>query len=102
MKYSLYYTWDLEVDRDDFIPTAIDGEVTQFQLFTTKELLYEIMHGTKLRPAMILVVTDFLIRHQLLTPDLLTGGLDEYTAIIAALRHRKRVIVQYRNESNDY
>ena len=102
MKYSLYYTWDLEVDRDDFIPTAIDGEVTQFQLFTTKELLYEVLYGTKLRPAMILVVTDFLIRHQILTPDLLTGGLDEYTAIVAALRHRTRISVLYNYESNDY
>eukprot|EP00537_Pseudo-nitzschia_pungens_P018958 CAMPEP_0172401320 /NCGR_PEP_ID=MMETSP1061-20121228/49650_1 /TAXON_ID=37318 /ORGANISM="Pseudo-nitzschia pungens, Strain cf. pungens" /LENGTH=223 /DNA_ID=CAMNT_0013134919 /DNA_START=55 /DNA_END=726 /DNA_ORIENTATION=- len=93
MKQSLYYTWDMPVDRD-FVPHPADGEVAEFKLFSAEELEYEVRHGKRLRPAMILVVTDFLIRHGVITPD----NEPDYAEIIAAM-HRERLVLEYSTQA---
>ncbi|VEU38280.1 unnamed protein product [Pseudo-nitzschia multistriata] len=89
MKPSLYYTWDMQVGSN-FVPHPADGEVAKFQLFSAKELEHEVRNGDRLRPAMILVVTDFLIRHGVITPD----NEPDYAQILAAM-HRERLILDY-------
>jgi isopentenyldiphosphate isomerase len=90
MKQSLYYIWDMEVDRKTFIPHPADGEVETFELCTAKQLEYEVRYGDRLRPAMILVITDFLIRHGIITPD----NESDYAKINAAI-HRERLVLEY-------
>jgi len=89
MKPSLYYTWDMQVDRETFVPWPADGEVAVFELCSANQLEYEVRHGDRLRPAMILVVTDFLIRHGVITPD----NEPDYTQIILAM-HRERLVLE--------
>lgn len=90
MKPSLYYTWDMRVDRETFVPEPADGEVTAFELCSSEQLEYEVRHGDRLRPAMILVVTDFLIRHGVITPD----NEPDYAQILGAM-HRERLVLEY-------
>jgi len=87
LKQSLYYCWDLEVD-DSFVPHANDGEVAQFDLWSAAKLENEVRHGSRLRPAMRLVVTDFLIRHGVVTPD-----SESHYAKIQSAMHRERLIL---------
>jgi hypothetical protein len=68
LKHSLYYCWDMQVSSD-FVPTPTDGEVAKFELWNSETLLEEVQRGKRLRPGMRLVVTDFLIRHGVITPD---------------------------------
>uniref|UniRef100_A0A7S4K4A5 DUF4743 domain-containing protein n=1 Tax=Odontella aurita TaxID=265563 RepID=A0A7S4K4A5_9STRA len=87
MKQSLYHCWDLEVD-ENFLPYARDGEVTKFELWDSDKLEDEVRQGNNLRPAMRLVVVDFLIRHGIIKPD------DEQNyATIQAAMHRERLIL---------
>ena len=90
MKQSLYYTWDMEVDRETFVPWPADGEVAAFELCSAEQLEYEVRHGDRLRPAMILVVADFLVRHGVITPD----NEPDYAEILAAM-HRERLVLEY-------
>ena len=90
MKPSLYYTWDMQVDRKTFVPRPVDGEVSAFELCSADQLEYEVRHGNRLRPAMILVVTDFLIRHGVITPD----NEPDYAQILSAI-HRERLVLEY-------
>jgi hypothetical protein len=90
MKPSLYYTWDMQVDKKTFVPRPADGEVSAFELCPAKQLEYEVRHGDRLRPAMILVVTDFLIRHGVITPD----NEPDYAQILSAM-HRERLVLEY-------
>lgn len=89
MKQSLYYIWDMQVSGD-FVPEAADGEVAQFELCSTEQLEYDVREGTRLRPAMILVVTDFLIRHGIITPD----KEPDYANILAAM-HQDQLVFEY-------
>uniref|UniRef100_A0A7S2XRZ1 Uncharacterized protein n=1 Tax=Attheya septentrionalis TaxID=420275 RepID=A0A7S2XRZ1_9STRA len=86
MKQSLYYSWDLEVDAS-FRPIAVDGEVAQFRLWTASELEQEVRYGNNLRPAMRLVITDFLMRHGIITPDTESN----YTQIRNAMTNHRLV-----------
>lgn len=90
MKPSLYYTWDMQVDKKNFVPMPTDGEVSVFEVCSAKQLEYEVRHGDRLRPAMILVVTDFLIRHGVITPD----NEPDYAQILSAM-HRERLVLEY-------
>jgi len=90
MKQSLYYTWDMQVYRETFVPKSVDGEVATFELCTEQKLEYEIRYGNRLRPAMILVVTDFLIRHGVITPL----NEPDYKKIQIAI-HRERLVLDY-------
>ena len=87
MKQSLYYCWELQVDAN-FVPVANDNEVSKFELWDSQTLLEEVKFGNRLRPAMRLVVTDFLIRHGIITPD----NEPDYAKIQTAL-HRDRLIL---------
>lgn len=86
MKYSKYHLWDLKVSGD-FQPHAKDGEVQKFELWDANELLHEVKEGEKLRPAMRLVVTDFLIRHGIITAD-----NEPQLAEIQAAMHQERLV----------
>eukprot|EP00563_Minutocellus_polymorphus_P012627 CAMPEP_0181067156 /NCGR_PEP_ID=MMETSP1070-20121207/25720_1 /TAXON_ID=265543 /ORGANISM="Minutocellus polymorphus, Strain NH13" /LENGTH=336 /DNA_ID=CAMNT_0023147791 /DNA_START=75 /DNA_END=1081 /DNA_ORIENTATION=+ len=85
MKYSKYYIWDLEV-LQEFRPYAKDGEVQRFEVWDADQLLQEVKEGNRLRPAMRLVVTDFLIRHGIITPD-----KEPQLSEIQAAMHRERL-----------
>ena len=91
LKPSLYYTWDLQVDPNTFVPKPADGEVSVFELCSAEQLEHEVRHGDRLRPAMILVVTDFLIRHGIITPD----NEPDYARIISAM-HRERFVLEFK------
>jgi len=88
LKQSLYYCWELNVDDTPLEPKAIDGEVAKFELWNSTTLLEEVQSGSRLRPAMRLVITDFLIRHGIITPD----AEPDYVAIQTAL-HRDRLVL---------
>lgn len=64
MKRSIYYSFDLQVPFH-WTPTAIDGEVSEFQLYSIKELEEELRYGNSVRPAMRSVLLDFMIRRGL-------------------------------------
>ena len=75
---------------EDFEPRPNDGEVALFELWDSPTLIEEVANGDQLRPAMRLVVTDFLIRHGILThPGNHTKK--DHDAIQAAL-HRERLV----------
>ena len=65
MKRSLYYSGDLQVPNC-WVPTAVDGEVAEFKLYTMKELEDELRNGNSVRPSMVAVLLDFMIRHKVL------------------------------------
>jgi len=52
MKRSLYYSGDLRVPNC-WVPTAVDGEVAEFKLYTMRELEDELRHGNSVRPSMV-------------------------------------------------
>jgi len=66
MKQSLYYSFDLEVPSD-WTPTPVDGEVSEFKLYSMNELERELLSGNAVRPAMRAVLLDFMMRHGELT-----------------------------------
>ncbi|KAL7536088.1 hypothetical protein ACHAXR_006909 [Thalassiosira sp. AJA248-18] len=65
MKRSLYYSCDLEVPND-WTPTPVDGEVSEFKLYSMHELEEELRSGNNVRPAMRAVLLDFMMRHDAL------------------------------------
>jgi 8-oxo-dGTP pyrophosphatase MutT (NUDIX family) len=64
LKRSIYYSFDLQVSQD-WRPTAVDGEVSEFKLYSVPELEEELKYGDSIRPAMRSVLLDFMIRHGL-------------------------------------
>jgi len=60
MKQSLYYSFDLEVPSD-WTPTPVDGEVSEFKLYSMNELERELLSGNAVRPAMRAVLLDFMM-----------------------------------------
>lgn len=94
LKHSLYYCWDMEVSSD-FVPNPTDGEVAKFELWNSQTLLEELLRGTRLRPAMKLVVADYLIRHGVITP----GNEPDYAKIQMALHRDRLVLWQNRTSS---
>eukprot|EP00731_Ephydatia_muelleri_P018617 Em0011g657a len=61
------FIYDLELPRD-FVPRPHDGEVEEFQLWTVEKVKQEVASG-KFKPNCILVISNFLIRHGLITAD---------------------------------
>ena len=94
MKQSLYYTWDMPVGVG-FVPRPADGEVSAFELCPAERLVHEVRHGDRLRPAMVLVVTGFLIRHGVIAPD----NEPDYAGILAAM-HRERLVLGCGGDGN--
>lgn len=87
LKRSLYYSFDLQVPAD-WTPTAVDGEVSEFKLYSVKELAEELRFGNSVRPAMRSVLLDFMIRHGLWREDDL-GQLEE---LRNAMRNERMVL----------
>jgi len=82
LKRSFYYSFDLEVP-DTWQPTAVDGEVSEFKLYSIEELNDELRFGEKLRPAMRAVLLDFMIRHGIFKE---ITGEDDCTELSRAMR----------------
>jgi isopentenyldiphosphate isomerase len=74
MKRSLYYSCDLQVPHS-WTPTPVDGEVSEFRLYSMKELEEEVRHGDSVRPAIRAVLLDFMIRHEALEGEEETNNL---------------------------
>ncbi|KAL7552652.1 hypothetical protein ACHAWF_015883 [Thalassiosira exigua] len=87
MKRSLYYSCDLEVPSD-WIPTAVDGEVSEFKLYSMSELEDELRFGNIVRPAMRAVLLDFMVRHGALKGD------ENVVELRAAMRQKRLVLWQ--------
>lgn len=68
LKQSLYFVWELEV-ATGWEPRAADGEVAGFERWDMQRVEAEVREGELLRPAMRLVMADFLMRHGVITPD---------------------------------
>jgi isopentenyldiphosphate isomerase len=95
LKHSQYYVYELDVTTtstktkdDTFQPVPNDGEVERFELWNVQRLQEEVRHGNHLRPAIRLVVTDFLLRHGILTPD----TEPDYVELQAAM-HKEQVFL---------
>lgn len=80
MKRSFYYSCDLQVPNS-WTPTAVDGEVSEFKLYSMRQLEDEVRFGNNIRPAMRAVLVDFMIRH---------GALKEEEEILKELRDAMR------------
>ena len=76
MKRSLYYSCDLQVPHGS-TPTPVDGEVSEFRLYSMKELEEELRHGDSVRPAIWAVLLDFMIRHEALEGEEETNNLKD-------------------------
>merc|ERR1711865_901945 len=87
LKQSIYFNFDLEVD-ESWTPIAVDGEVAAFKRLTMAELEEEVRSGDLLRPAMVAVMTDFLIRHSWISPD----NEPDYIALQTAM-HQERLVL---------
>ena len=87
LKRSIYYSFDLQVP-DDWAPTAVDGEVSEFKLYSIPDLEEELRYGNSVRPAMRSVLLDFMMRHNLWV-ECFEGELDE---LRKAMR-RKRMML---------
>ena len=87
LKQSLYFVWELEVGAD-WEPSAADGEVARFERWDMARLEREVREGDLLRPAMNLVMTDFLLRHGRITPD----SEPDYEQLIAVM-HQPRLVL---------
>ena len=83
----LYFVWDLEV-ADDWLPRAADGEVERFERWSMQRVEHEVREGDCLRPAMRLVMADFLIRHGVITPD----NEPDFERIVLAM-HQERLVL---------
>ena len=89
LKQSLYFIWDCNVPAA-WTPTAVDGEVADFQLCSLADVEEEVRVGTaKLRPNMRAVMVDFLMRHGAITPD----AEPEYAGIANALHKEKLMLM---------
>ena len=64
------------------------SKVADFTAFVTLPLTIQVREGALLRPAMRLVMADFLIRHGVITPD----NEPDYEQIILAL-HQQRLVI---------
>lgn len=64
MKRSIYYSFDLQVPHY-WSPTAVDGEVSEFKLYSIQELEEELRYRNSVRPAMRSVLLDFMLRRGL-------------------------------------
>jgi len=88
LKQSLYFVYDLLVPIE-FAPKPVDGEVQRFELWSAAEIEAEVRSGERLRPAMRLVMADFLIRHGVIDPD--SEGRD-YLELQRAMKQPRLVL----------
>lgn len=80
LKPDVMYCYDLELPTD-FTPIGTDGEVETFYLLPAEEVLALVRDTDEFKLNCNLVITDFLIRHGYLTPE-----MPEYLEILRGLR----------------
>ncbi|TAN64196.1 MAG: DUF4743 domain-containing protein [Magnetospirillum sp.] len=81
LKPDVMYCYDLDVP-DDFTPRNTDGEISDFTLMPVAEVARQVRDTGNFKFNVNLVITDFLIRHGLLSPD----AEPDYLDIVAGLR----------------
>lgn len=62
----------------------MDGEVEEFLSYTMNELEHELRYGTAVRPSMVAVLVDFMIRH-----GQLKMGNDDEEILRKAMRNER-------------
>lgn len=75
------FCFDLEVPAD-VTPVSVDGEMSSFTLMPVEEVLALVRDTDRVKFNVNLVITDFAIRHGVLTPD----NEPDYEAIVTRLR----------------
>ena len=81
LKPDVMYCYDLEVPAD-FTPRNTDGELSGFTLMPVAEVARQVRDTGNFKFNVNLVITDFLIRHGLLSPDV----EPDYLEIVSGLR----------------
>jgi hypothetical protein len=78
----MYFLYEIEMP-EDWEPKNLDGEVSGFELWPVSQVVESICKrgGGEFRPAVILHMIEFLIRHGELQPD----TTDNYAEICSAL-----------------
>ncbi|KAJ0160540.1 Uncharacterized protein CTA2_7789 [Colletotrichum tanaceti] len=79
---TVLYVYDLELP-ESIKPEPGDDEVSGFELMTVDEVV-DAMLEERFKPNCVLVMLDFFIRHNIITPD----NNDEYLDIVTRLRRR--------------
>ena len=78
LRNDVLFIYDLEVPAD-FVPRNKDGEIAEFMLMPADEVVELVRAGDEFKFNVNLVITDFALRHGLVTPaepdylDLVTG-----------------------------
>lgn len=80
LKQDVLFVFDLELP-EDFVPTAVDGEVEKFELVEIGEVMDLVSNTDRYKDNCNLVIIDFLIRHGLLDP-----GAPGYLDLVAGVR----------------
>ncbi|CAA7611960.1 NTP pyrophosphohydrolase including oxidative damage repair enzyme [Candidatus Terasakiella magnetica] len=81
LKPDVMFCYDLEVP-EDFTPRNTDGEISGFTLMPIAEVARRVRDGDDFKFNVNLVITDFLIRHGLISPD----QEPDYVDLVAGLR----------------
>lgn len=82
LKQDVLFVFDLLLP-EDFVPTAVDGEVDKFELLPVDEVMELVSNTDQYKDNCNLVLIDFFIRHGLLDP-----GAPGYLQLISGLRCR--------------
>lgn len=77
------YIYDLIMSEDDPVPSPVDGEVAEFNLFTSEQVFKELSKGS-FKPNTAMVIIDFFIRHSIIDPEAEPDYLE-----LACRTHRK-------------
>ena len=81
LKPDVMFCFDLEVPAD-FVPCNTDGEISGFELMPVAEAARLVRDTNEFKFNVNLVITDFLIRHGILSPD----EEPDYVDLVAGLR----------------
>ena len=80
LKRDVLFVFDLELP-EDFVPTAVDGEVEKFELVEAREVMHLVSTTDRYKDNCNLVLIDFFLRHGLLDP-----GAPGYLDLVAGVR----------------
>jgi 8-oxo-dGTP pyrophosphatase MutT (NUDIX family) len=81
LKPDVMFCYDLEVP-EDFTPRNTDGEISDFMLMPIADVAARVRDSRDFKFNVNLVITDFLIRHGVLSPD----EEPDYMELVAGLR----------------
>ena len=80
LKRDVLFCYDLELP-EDFVPTAVDGEVESFELWDMDDVMHAVAHTDDFKPNVGLVLIDMFVRRGYVTPD-----QPGYIALVKSLR----------------